>query len=204
MIPKLDRVVDVGCDHALLDIYLAEKYDDTKFLATDISKNALSIAKNNISNSKLDNRIETKLTDGLTSIELFQTDFVVICGMGTNTIIEILKPRLNEINNVIIQTNRDIETLREFMFKNGFGIKNEKICFDSRYYVFIHFCKKSQKYDSVDLWLGPIVRKSQNHEYFKCILKKYQKILPSIPEIDARKNEISSRINILESLIEKK
>ena len=41
------RVIDVGCDHAYLDIYLTEN-NDNKCIATDINRNALNIAENNI------------------------------------------------------------------------------------------------------------------------------------------------------------
>ena len=41
------NVIDVGCDHALLDIYLTQN-NNNKCLATDVNKNALNIAKDNI------------------------------------------------------------------------------------------------------------------------------------------------------------
>ena len=41
------RVIDVGCDHGYLDIYLTEN-NDNKCIATDINKNALESAINNI------------------------------------------------------------------------------------------------------------------------------------------------------------
>ena len=204
MIPDCTRLIDVGCDHGLLDVYLSNILKNTKFLATDISANALANARNNIISNNLENRIETKLTDGLNDIELENGDFIVISGMGTNTIIKILKPYLSEINNVIIQTNRDIETLRTFMFENGFGIENEKVIYDDRYYTFIHFVKKNVKYDKIDIWLGPVIRKSDNHDYFNFLKSKYKKIVSSIPENDSRKNEILSRLKYLESLTEKK
>ena len=37
-------VIDVGCDHAYLDIYLTLN-NNNKCIATDINKNALAIAK---------------------------------------------------------------------------------------------------------------------------------------------------------------
>ena len=203
MIPNANRIIDVGCDHALLDIYLCQKFEKSKFLATDISANALEFAKKNILTNHLENRIEIKLTDGLENVELFPDDIIVISGMGTNTIIKILKSRLFEINNIIIQTNRDYEELRSFMFNQGFKIKNEKVVFDEHYYVFMQFEKGKQNYDKVDLWLGPVIRKSNNNEYFEHLLKKYRTIFKNMPE-GKRKNEFDSRINILKSLIEKK
>ena len=47
-IDKNDRVVDVGCDHAYLDIYLVKNGLCKNIIASDINENALNIAKNNI------------------------------------------------------------------------------------------------------------------------------------------------------------
>ena len=204
IIPSANRVIDVGCDHALLDIYLAKKYPDTKFLATDISENAINSALKNIKENNLESRISTSVTDGLDNISLNKDDFIVISGMGTNTIKHILKPRLNEINNILIQTNRDFEELREFMFENGFRTKDEKIIHDKLYYVVMLFEKGEFKYTSLDLWLGPIIKNSKNDSYFEFLLKNYKKILPGIPDNDLKKNEVMEKINVLSSLIEKK
>ena len=90
-IDKHDRaILDVGCDHAYLDIYLTLN-NENKCIATDINKNALEIAKKNIKKYNLEDKIETKLTNGLTDIKVKDKDNIVICGMGTFTILEILK-----------------------------------------------------------------------------------------------------------------
>ena len=38
-------IADIGCDHALLDIFLAIKYKNLKIIASDINKNAFIIRK---------------------------------------------------------------------------------------------------------------------------------------------------------------
>ena len=204
LIPEVKRVIDVGCDHALLDIHLASRYPDTKFLATDISESAIKGALRNIEENDLDSRIEVLVTDGLNGISLNEDDFIVLSGMGTNTIIKILKPRLNEINRLLIQTNRDFEELRTFMFQNGFKILDEKVIHDKLYYVFMCFEKGNMEYINTDLWLGPIIKDSKNYDYFEFLLKNYKKILPGIPDNDLKKVEVETRISVLSSLIEKK
>ena len=67
------RVIDVGCDHAYLDIYLTEN-NDNKCIATDINRNALNIAEANIKKYNLQDKIETKLTNGLTDIKIYKKD----------------------------------------------------------------------------------------------------------------------------------
>ena len=203
-IPPNNRIIDVGCDHALLDIYLAKKDCKREFIATDISKNAIQSAIKNIKKNKLESNIKVMVTDGLINVSIDKNDIIVICGMGTNTIMKIISSRLREINNIIVQTNRDIELLREFMFQNGFRIKDEKVVYDGFYYTFILFEKGIFEYENVDLWLGPIIKKSKNIFYFEYLLKKYKKILPGIPDNDLKKYKILDRINLLGTLIEKK
>ena len=57
--------LDVGCDHALLDIYLVKQNKDIKAVASDIAEGPLTQAKNNIKREKLDGKIETRLGYGL-------------------------------------------------------------------------------------------------------------------------------------------
>ena len=47
MISEGEKVIDVGCDHALLDIYLSN-YKNCLCVAADINSNALEQAKYNI------------------------------------------------------------------------------------------------------------------------------------------------------------
>ena len=67
-INKDDKLIDVGCDHGYLGIYLVKNNLVNDVLLTDISKNALQSAIENI--SKYDLKINTLVTDGLNNIEL--------------------------------------------------------------------------------------------------------------------------------------
>ena len=84
---KDDIVVDIGCDHGYLSIYLKEFGLCKEVYASDISKQALNSARNNFKKHKLD--IKTYVSDGFDSIpEYFNT--AVISGMGTSTILNII------------------------------------------------------------------------------------------------------------------
>ena len=88
-------LVDIGCDHGLLDIYLVQTKKNIKVIASDINKNALSNAIKNIKKYKLDNTIKTVLSNGLDSIDVNDLDTIVISGMGTHTIVGILYNNIN-------------------------------------------------------------------------------------------------------------
>ena len=47
-IDKEDKVVDIGCDHGYLSIYLKAVNGNKVVIATDINENALNMAKKNI------------------------------------------------------------------------------------------------------------------------------------------------------------
>ena len=47
-VPDNIKMVDIGCDHGLLDIYLVQTKKNIKVIASDINENALSNAIKNI------------------------------------------------------------------------------------------------------------------------------------------------------------
>ena len=68
-VDKNDSVLDLGCDHAYLSIYLKKNNLCKNVIASDISEKALEYAKENILKSNLD--IHTFVSD---FILLYQTD----------------------------------------------------------------------------------------------------------------------------------
>lgn len=171
------RVIDVGCDHAYLDIYLTLN-NGNKCIATDINENALEIAKTNIKKYKLSKKIKTKLTDGLTDIDVQENDNIVISGMGTLTILDILKT--NKLSNtLIISSNNNIDILRREVVKLGFLIDTEIFIIDkNKPYIIIKFKKGEKKYKDIDYILGPILK--YNNDYKNYLKNKYKNILSKI------------------------
>ena len=151
LIPNNSKVIDIGCDHGLLGIYLLEKKISTKVIASDINENALKNAKKNIRKSKLENTIETRLGNGLDTLkESDNIDTIIISGMGAHTAIGILKNNLNKlkkINTIIVQSNTKIEFLRKELTKLNYLIADEILIEDNKKtYTIIKFIKGKQKY----------------------------------------------------------
>ena len=55
-IEKVDSVIDIGCDHALLDIYLVKNNIIDKCIVSDVSQNALKQGIENIEKYNLSDR----------------------------------------------------------------------------------------------------------------------------------------------------
>ena len=183
-IDKEDKVVDIGCDHGYLSIYLKAVNGNKLVIATDINENALNMAKKNINKNRI--LIETRLGNGLDVINYNEVDTIIISGMGGNTILNILKKnKLKYIKKIVIQSNTDIPLIRKYINKLGYTIKNEQLIIDKNiYYIIITFSKGKHKYTKKELYFGPILLK-ENNELFKkkktIELNKLEKILEKIP-----------------------
>ena len=138
-IPEKSKVIDVGADHGLLDIYLA-KEKNCHASATDISAKCIDKIKSNIEKYKVN--IDTKLTDGLNDINL-NDEIIVISGMGTHSIMKILNKKIT--NDLIISSHRDIPLLRKFLKNKGYKIFKEQIISDKHYYVITYYKYKQGK-----------------------------------------------------------
>ena len=203
------KVIDIGCDHGLLSIYLANKYKNIKIIASDVNKNALSSAIKNIKTAKLQNKIETRLGSGLEVITPDEIDTVVIAGMGSNTIVGILKyskDKLQNVNNIIIQSNTDLYFLRKNITNIGYYIEDEVLVEDKNIiYTVIKFSKGKKKYSHKELYLGPILL-NKNDELFQLKNKKELQTLKMINKNITKGHylyrlKIRKNIKILESII---
>ena len=177
-----DKVADIGCDHALLDVYMIKNNITKKVLIADISENALENGIKNVKKYHLDDKITAKCGNGL-GVITDEIDTVIISGMGASTIIKILSSnKLKQIKKLIIESNNDHFLLRKFLTNNGFYISHEAVIYDNgKYYINIMFQRGFKKYSKKELIYGPILMNS-NKEYFNYLLKKQTGILENIPK----------------------
>lgn len=155
-------VIDVGCDHGFLSIYLANKYKSLNVIASDINENALNSAKNNINACNLNDRIDIRLGSGVEVLNSSDNvNTVIISGMGANTIVGILKyssKKLVNINKIIVQSNTDLYFLRSNVVKMGYYIEDETLVKDKGViYTVIEFKKGRRRYNYKQLYLGPVL-----------------------------------------------
>lgn len=155
------KLVDIGCDHGLLDIYLAKTRKNITIIASDINENALSNAISNIKKYKLENIISYRISNGLDNILKEEIDTIVISGMGAHTIVGILyknMQKLKYVKDIIVQSNNNIDFLRYKITKLGYFIKDEKLVKDAGIiYTVICFTKGRKYYSKKKLYFGPVL-----------------------------------------------
>lgn len=178
-----DKIIDIGCDHALLDIFLVKNDLVKSIIASDINVQALNSGIKNIENEGLSDKINARLGDGLNVLtDKDNIDTVIISGMGTNTIMGILNnDHLKDINKLIIQSNNDHTMLRKYVTKLGFFIKNEEYFQDNKKnYINIVFVRGNKKYSKMDLTYGPILK--HNKPYLEFEINNIEKIEELVPK----------------------
>lgn len=139
-------VADIGCDHAHTSIYLIEAGVAERCIAADVRKGPLEAAKRNVSEHKLEENIDIRLSDGLEAIKAGETDTVLISGMGGLLILDILSAypeKTNKIRELVLSPQSDVDKVREWLYGHGFCITDEKMCRDAgKFYIAIKAINK--------------------------------------------------------------
>lgn len=197
-INKTDKVIDIGCDHALLDIYLVKNNIVDNIIVSDVSSNALKQGINNINKYNLTNKIDARCGNGLEVLndsDIVNT--VIISGMGSNTILKILSNKyIKNINKLVIQSNKDYELLRRNIVSLGFIIDKEEVVEDNgKLYINIIFIKGNKEYSDTIYKYG--LSSMVNKEiYYNYLIDKYNKILSNVND-----ESIVKEVEILNSII---
>ena len=139
LIEPNSKVIDVGADHAFLDIYL-NLYKNCQCLAIDKSKYSTKTAIDNALKYKAD--IKAITNDGLKNIKL-NDEIIVISGMGTRNIMKILNFDLK--NDLILSSHTNIEDLKEFLKNKEYYIYKEVIVEEYKTYDVIYAKRKDDR-----------------------------------------------------------
>lgn len=128
-IPSEADIVDVGTDHAMLPVWLALHGHQGRLIATDIHAGPLHSAKELCRTYNLSSRIELRLCDGLTAIDTEEINYIVIAGMGGETMTDILAsaPPLKPEIRLLLQPNTKQDILRKFLYDSQYIVYYEDI-----------------------------------------------------------------------------
>lgn len=174
------NVIDVGCDHALLDIYLFLNRKKIRVVASDIKEGPLKIAQSNIEKYNLKDHIEVRLGNGIDTID-DKIDTIVISGMGGLNMIGILKyqpDKLKQVNTIILSPNNEVSSIRREIVKLGYYIEDEEVLDEkNQIYHVIKFKKGKKHYSKQELDLGPILLQKKSKLFMTYLEKERTKII---------------------------
>lgn len=203
-----ENIADIGTDHAYVPIYLLLCLGAKYAIAADINKGPLERADANIKKYGLEERIKTRLSDGLKEFSENDADTVIIAGMGGTLIAKILgdSPQMKKENiTFVLQPMTAEEELRKYLVQNGYYIVDEKMAQEGEklYTVMTVKVGKSEPMEEVFYHVGkklfenkeklfPLLL-SKKHNEFEKVVKGLSKALQT--EETKEKKEYYSAIS---------
>jgi len=133
-------VADVGCDHGRLGCALIQRDLAQRCIAIDISEPSLKKAERLARQIGAEDRIETRLGDGLKPLVAYEADALAILGMGGTLMTEILDviPPLMGATKVVLQPMRAPDDIRKWLYERNYPILDDRVVFDAgrQYQIF--------------------------------------------------------------------
>ena len=109
------RLADIGTDHGYLPIHLVKRGMIPSAIAMDVNKGPLMRAQEHIRAEGLEDKIITRLSDGLKNLKKNEADIMIAAGMGGGLVIRILSEGDGEIKGIkeyILQPQSEIKKVR--------------------------------------------------------------------------------------------
>ncbi len=204
-------VADIGTDHAYLPCALIESGKAVHCFACDIAQGPLESARETIHENRLEEKIDLLLCPGLRDVPATAT-VAVIAGMGWMTAKAILENdfvKLKQFSQIVVQVNRDVPLLREWIDCHHFKITEEKVVFDRFYYVIVCFDPQQPADRSLskeEKAFGPILLKRRDLEsmnFYSFLLAQNQKIFSFLNPHTERAKRLHWQIEFLEKIMNK-
>lgn len=172
------KLYDVGTDHAKLPAYLLDNNRITSSVASDIHQGPLDKAQVFVNMCGYKDRISLVKADGLMGIDIVPPCDISICGMGGETIVNILSAaeKVRDGNvRLLLQPMTDFSKLRTFLSEQGFEIIDENIVFsDDREYQCIVAVYSGNAYElsAVEKELGKLCIAKRGDVFLQYVERK--------------------------------
>lgn len=196
LVPKNSIVGDIGTDHGYIPAYLVQNNISKKVIGTDISSGSLGKIIEFVKRHRIEDKVDTRLGDGLGPILEYEIDTVIIAGMGGLLIKDILEKdikKANSIVNFILQPMVAVKELRKYLVENSFIIiREELVKEDGKFYEIIH-AKKGKSHVENELYydISPLLIKGRHtllQEFVNFKLNELQAILSQVENVDTDKS----------------
>lgn len=221
-----ETMADVGTDHGYIPVYLVECKKTKRAIAMDVNKGPLLRAEEHIRQYGMEQKIETRLSDGLAALEPKEAEVIVIAGMGGALMMRILSQgaaAAQTAKRLVLQPQSELMTFRQFLFENGYQITAEDMVFeDGKYYpmMAVRFMagdgaaisedkQQGKQFQRMICKYGPVLLE-QKHPILKQYLlqqkQQKQKILKNLQanarqNVEERKAEVAEELSDIEAAL---
>lgn len=214
LVTKGYRVADIGTDHAYVPIFLVTEGLTGQALAMDIGKGPLESAEEHIREQGLQDRIETRLSDGLAAYRQGEADSIIIAGMGGALMARILSDGADKcagVKELILSPQSEIFLVRRWLTQNSWQIEHEVMLEeDGKYYTVMRAVPgESAGMKTVEEIYGRYLLEHRQPVLQEFLLKDKEtvrRILDSLQSeqgehIEIRKKELTDKLTLIEEAL---
>ena len=165
LVTQGNRLADIGTDHAFVPIFLVEEGRIPSAVAMDINAGPLERAREHILLHGLEDRIRTRLSDGLQALERGGADTILIAGMGGALTVRILQQRKGlsqEVKELVLQPQSEVAAVRRYLASAGWKIEQERMVLeDGKYYPMMLCSPGSMELTDTQAKYGPFLMRER-------------------------------------------
>ncbi|WP_239617402.1 tRNA (adenine(22)-N(1))-methyltransferase [Cohnella mopanensis] len=129
-VPQGARFADIGTDHALLPVYLAQKGKISYAVAGDVHAGPVEAAKRQVSEAGLEQVVSVRLGDGMAVLCAGEVDTVTIAGMGGSLMARILDQAgdsLDGVRTLVLSPHVAEDAVRRWLVSHHFVLDQEML-----------------------------------------------------------------------------
>ena len=221
MVTAGNVLADVGTDHGYVPIALVQRKKIPRAIAMDINKGPLQRACEHIAEFRLEDYIETRLSDGVAKLEVGEVDTILVAGMGGELVIHILsegKEVCRSAKELVLQPQSELEKVRKYLRENKYKLVDEDMIIeDGKYYPMMKVVPVEEDvfWDVIPdeairacYMYGPLLLKNGNPSLRKFLVNQHKQLTKILKELEKqpesqaiinRKKEVLDEISLNES-----
>lgn len=189
MVRPKSKIVDVGTDHGYLISKLILDNKCTYGKCVDINLKCLKKAQKLAIKYSITDKITFSNSNGLQDVLPYEADDIVIAGMGSELIINIIKNcdwlKQNNGKYLILQPMKKPWLLREYLYNNGFTIIDENLTYSKKFFyvaIVTKYCAANKNVSDIEKIIGLLPKKPNEYtqKYISYISTKIDNIAKKI------------------------
>ncbi len=128
LVPVCPTVCDVGCDHGYVAITLIKEGIAERVIAMDVNAGPLEQAKRNGELYGVTERLDFRLSDGLSKVAPGEANAFLCAGMGGRLMVHIMtegRAVMERMQGAVLQPQSELSLVRRYIYETGWHIVRE-------------------------------------------------------------------------------
>lgn len=133
LMPPMDTVCDVGCDHGYVAITFLQRGIVGHVIAMDVNAGPLEQAKKNAALFGVTDKLDFRLSDGLAKVKPGEADAFLCAGMGGRLMVRIMtegRDAISRMKGAVLQPQSELALVRRYIYEMGWHIVKEDMVFE--------------------------------------------------------------------------